>query len=206
MNKSLSKKILASVLAGAAVLTFAVTPYMPVSANEGTTQEQTMTVSKDGNPHRLGAKSNMFANRINQMVQDGKITSEQGTKLKNAMDEFRHKQENERKEFMKSLPDKTGISQDQLKEIFRGPNQHNMKGPQERLANLVKDGNVTQAEADAMNKFFTSHKVGSSDAPKSHEDAVKMMAEETGITSDRIEQIMNLMRPPMGPGPVIPRK
>ena len=203
MKKSLSKKILASVLAGSAVLTFAVAPYMPVSANDDTTTQPKMeTISKDG-PHRLGAKNTKFNERINQMVKNGKLTSEQATKLKNAMEEFKHQQQEARKDFMKSLPDKTGISQDTLKEIFRKPAHHD---GQSRLAALVKAGQVTQEESDALTKFFANHKPGAENAPKSHEEAVTMMTKETGISSDRLQEIMKMMRPPMGPGPVIPQR
>lgn len=201
-NKSLSKKVLASVLAGTAVLTFAVASYMPASANDDTAQVKTEAVSNN-RPHRLGAKMNPVNERVNQAVKDGKITSEQATKLKNAMDEFKQKQKAERKEFMKSLPDKTGISQATLKEIFKKPNK--FVNRQNRLATLVQNGQVTQQEADSLNKFFASHKPGSANAPKSHEEAMQQMTSETGISADRIKQIMKLMRPPMGPGPVMPK-
>ncbi len=201
-HTNLTKKVLASVLAGAALLTFAVTPYMPVSANDGATQEKTEAVAHDGHGfgHQRGDRG--LDQRLEKMVNDGKITSDQATSLKKAMAAFHKKQAAEQKEFMDSLPDKTGISHDTLKNIFQRPV---FQKRQNRLADLVKQGTVTQAEADSLQKFFSSHKPGSEGAPQSREEARAMMVKETGISSDRLDEIMKQMRPPMGPGPVIPQ-
>lgn len=68
------------------------------------------------------------SHRVQQLVKDGKITSDQAMKLNEEMQRFQRKQQKERKKFMKSLPDKTGIDKDTLKEIFTSPQRnHKMR-------------------------------------------------------------------------------
>jgi len=58
---------------------------------------------------------------IDTMVQEGKITRDQGAKLESAMQDFHQKEHAKWKSFMNQLPDKTGISKETLKELFHHP-------------------------------------------------------------------------------------
>ena len=102
---------------------------------------------------------------------------------------------------MKSLPDKTGISEATLREIMAPPRMLRGSGPQQRLQQLVKDGSITQSEATALEQSFKKHHPGQGQPPKApargqKPDRQKLeqeLSEETGISTDRLQEIMQLM-------------
>lgn len=78
-------------------------------------------------PHRIGMAGPGFhgtfdfSHRVQAMVRDGKITQDQAFKLYDEMDRFERRGHRDHKRFMRSLPDKTGISDATLKELFAPP-------------------------------------------------------------------------------------
>ena len=145
--------------------------------------------------------------RIDQMVQQGKITSDQADKLKTALKDFQEKQHKERQQFLKSLPDKTGISEETLRDVLVQPRFRRGPAPQARMQQLVKDGSITQNEATALETYFKNHHP-QRDGHKRGErpDFQKIQEEisnETGISTDRLQEIGKLMHPrgPQGEPP-----
>ena len=139
--------------------------------------------------------------RIDRMVQQGKITSEQANKLKKAIADFREKEAKDHQKFMKSLPNKTGISEETLREIMAPPRLRRGFGPQARLQQLVKDGSITQSEATALEQSFQKHHSRQGQPPKAPADGQKPdrqkleqeLSQETGISTTRLQEIMQLM-------------
>ena len=139
--------------------------------------------------------------RIDRMVQQGKITSEQANKLKKAIADFREKEAKDHQKFMKSLPNKTGISEETLREIMAPPRLRRGFGPQARLQQLVKDGSITQSEATALEQSFQKHHSRQGQPPKAPADGQRPdrqkleqeLSQETGISTTRLQEIMQLM-------------
>ena len=149
-------------------------------------------------PARPGTGQNA---RIDRMVQQGKITSEQADKLKKEIADFREKEAKDHQKFMKSLPDKTGISEATLREIMAPPRMLRGSGPQQRLQQLVKDGSITQSEATALEQSFRKHHPRQGQPPKAPADGQRPdrqkleqeLSQETGISTQRLQEIMQLM-------------
>lgn len=104
------RRTLAAVLAGTAAVMIGVAPFAIAQAADtadaaaGASTRPQMT--RQMPPMHPGIGQNA---RIDRMVQQGKITSEQADKLKKAIADFREKEAKGHQKFMKSLPDKTGI-------------------------------------------------------------------------------------------------
>lgn len=124
------KRILAVSLVGAAAAIMAAMPYGMASAADAETgpsvppprMERRMGPGPAVSPQAKLA----FSHRVQQMVRDGKLTSDQALKLNKEMQRFQKKQRKERRQFMESLSDRTGIDQDTLKEIFAPPQRNHM--------------------------------------------------------------------------------
>lgn len=119
------KKMVALSLVGAAAAIMAAVPYGMASAADAETgasmppprMERPMGPGLAVMPQQKLAVSH----RVQQMVRDGRITSDQAFKLNEEMKRFQRRQHKERRKFIESLPDRTGIDQDTLKEIFMPP-------------------------------------------------------------------------------------
>lgn len=78
-------------------------------------------------PHRIGMagpgfhSTFDFSHRVQAMVRDGKITQDQAFKLYDEMKRFERKGQRDHRRFMHKLPERTGISEDTLKELFAPP-------------------------------------------------------------------------------------
>lgn len=131
-NELLHKKMISAAVLGA-VVCIASAPYTMVSAQDAEAMLPMPPMEVQGPQPGFGPGHGKFAfsHRIQQMVRDGKITDDQATKLMDAMKKFHKRQMREHREFMDSLPDKTGISEDTLKEIFVRPQRPPMP-PQDR--------------------------------------------------------------------------
>lgn len=68
-----------------------------------------------------------FSHRLQDMVGSGKITKDQALKLQRELERFHERQQRNRERFIQNLPEKTGIAEDTLKELFQPPR----KGPQD---------------------------------------------------------------------------
>lgn len=136
------KKVTAVVLAGAAALTLGTAP-LAMAAEPAETAGSEARVQHHMPPMRPFQPD--F--RIKQMVKEGKITREQAEKLKKAMADFQEKQAKERQKFMKSLPDKTGISESTLRELMVPPRFHRGPGPQLQQGQQGTQEKVPQEEA-----------------------------------------------------------
>lgn len=109
-------------LAGAAVAIMAASPFMAQAYDGGpgmappshADRQLQQTYMKVGFSHRLQA-----------MVADGKITKDQALKLQRLMDKEQDRQRRDHRRFVESLPEKTGISEDTLKELFAPPQRPN---------------------------------------------------------------------------------
>lgn len=210
-TNGLKKKVLSGLLAGTAAVMLMASPYMPVSAYDTTTAQTQQAATEEGAPgphdgHQKGPQQAM-TERIATMVKNGKITQDQADKLEVSMKAFHEKQGQEMKAWRDNLPNETGISQDTLKEIFKRPHHQRMSPEQmkQRMAQLVQDGKVTQTEMDALQTYFQNHKPDKSQAQKGEKKDPKQMMQnissETGISTDRLQEIMHMMMPPKGPGP-----
>lgn len=115
VTTTLRKKIIALAFTGAAAMLITAVPNAQVSA-------------ADIRPPRPAAMQQAhylaYSHRLQDMVRDGKISEQQALKLNKAVKKFHAKQAQDRKRFMKSLPERTGISQDTLKELFAPPRGH----------------------------------------------------------------------------------
>ncbi len=124
------KRILAVSLVSAAAAIMAAMPYGIASAADAETGPSVppprMERRMGPGPAVMPQAKLAFSHRIQQMVRDGKLTSDQALKLNKEMQRFQKKQRKERRQFMESLPDKTGIDQDTLKEIFTPPQRDHM--------------------------------------------------------------------------------
>jgi polyhydroxyalkanoate synthesis regulator phasin len=196
------RRTLAAVLAGTAAVMIGVAPFAIAQAADtadaaaGASTRPKMT--RQMPPMHPGIGQNA---RIDRMVQQGKITSEQADKLKKAIADFREKEAKDHQKFMKSLPDKTGISEATLREIMAPPRMLRGSGPQQRLQQLVKDGSITQSEATALEQSFRKHHPRQGQLPKAPADRQRPdrqkleqeLSQETGISTQRLQEIMQLM-------------
>lgn len=119
------KKMVALSLVGAAAAIMAAVPYGIASAADAETGASmpppTMERPMGPGPAMMPQQKLAFSHRVQQMVRDGRITSDQAFKLNDEMKRFQRRQHKERQKFIESLPDRTGIDQDTLKEIFMPP-------------------------------------------------------------------------------------
>lgn len=109
-------------LAGAAVAIMAASPYAMAEAHDG---------GPGMTPQRLEQRQGQmiqrkmdFSRRLQAMVADGRVSRDQALKLQNLLSRHQKKQQEnarEQRRFMESLPDKTGISEDTLRELFAPP-------------------------------------------------------------------------------------
>lgn len=196
------RRTLAAVLAGTAAVMIGVAPFAIAQAADtadaaaGASTRPKMT--RQMPPMHPGIGQNA---RIDRMVEQGKITSEQANKLKKAIADFREKEAKDHQKFMKSLPDKTGISEATLREIMAPPRMLRGFGPQQRLQQLVKDGSITQSEATALEQSFQKHHPRQGQPPKAPADGQRPdrqkleqeLSQETGISTIRLQEIMQLM-------------
>jgi len=196
------RRTLAAVLAGTAAVMIGVVPFTIAQAADttdaaaGASTRPKMT--RQMPPIHPGIGQNA---RIDRMVQQGKITSEQANKLKKAIADFREKEAKDHQKFMKSLPNKTGISEETLREIMAPPRLRRGFGPQARLQQLVKDGSITQSEATALEQSFQKHHSRQGQPPKAPADGQRPdrqkleqeLSQETGISTTRLQEIMQLM-------------
>ena len=196
------RRTLAAVLAGTAAVMIGVAPFTIAQAADttdaaaGASTRPKMT--RQMPPIHPGIGQNA---RIDRMVQQGKITSEQANKLKKAIADFREKEAKDHQKFMKSLPNKTGISEETLREIMAPPRLRRGFGPQARLQQLVKDGSITQSEATALDQSFQKHYSRQGQPPKAPADGQRPdrqkleqeLSQETGISTTRLQEIMQLM-------------
>lgn len=196
------RRTLAAVLAGTAAVMIGVAPFTIAQAADttdaaaGASTRPKMT--RQMPPIHPGIGQNA---RIDRMVQQGKITSEQANKLKKAIADFREKEAKDHQKFMKSLPNKTGISEETLREIMAPPRLRRGFGPQARLQQLVKDGSITQSEATALEQSFQKHYSRQGQPPKAPADGQRPdrqkleqeLSQETGISTTRLQEIMQLM-------------
>lgn len=196
------RRTLAAVLAGTAAVMIGVAPFTIAQAADttdaaaGASTRPKMT--RQMPPIHPGIGQNA---RIDRMVQQGKITSEQANKLKKAIADFREKEAKDHQKFMKSLPNKTGISEETLREIMAPPRLRRGFGPQARLQQLVKDGSITQSEATALEQSFQKHHSRQGQPPKAPADGQRPdrqkleqeLSQETGISTTRLQEIMQLM-------------
>lgn len=208
--RSWKKSVLAAALAGTAAFMIGTAPFAVAQAAE-------TTDAAAGASTRVGTAAQMPPMRpfgpelrIKQMVQQGKITSEQAEKLKKAIADFHEKQEKDHQKFIKSLPSKTGISETTLQELMAPPRIHRGKGqgPQQRLQQLVKDGSVTEKEAAALEQAFKNHQpqagqLSMQGQRPDRQQMEKQLSEETGISTSRLQEIMKLLHPqrPQGDAP-----
>lgn len=196
------RRTLAAVLAGTAAVMIGVAPFTIAQAADttdaaaGASTRPKMT--RQMPPIHPGIGQNAC---IDRMVQQGKITSEQANKLKKAIADFREKEAKDHQKFMKSLPNKTGISEETLREIMAPPRLRRGFGPQARLQQLVKDGSITQSEATALEQRFQKHHSRQGQPPKAPADGQRPdrqkleqeLSQETGISTTRLQEIMQLM-------------
>ena len=196
------RRTLAAVLAGTAAVMIGVAPFTIAQAADttdaaaGASTRPKMT--RQMPPIHPGIGQNA---RIDRMVQQGKITSEQANKLKKAIADFREKEAKDHQKFMKRLPNKTGISEETLREIMTPPRLRRGFGPQARLQQLVKDGSITQSEATALEQSFQKHHSQQGQPPKAPADGQRPdrqkleqeLSQETGISTTRLQEIMQLM-------------
>lgn len=119
------KKMVALSLVGAAAAIMAAVPYGMASAADAETGASMpppkMERPMGPGPAMMPQQKLAFSHRVQQMVRDGRITSDQAFKLNDEMKRFQRRQHKERQKFIESLPDRTGIDQDTLKEIFMPP-------------------------------------------------------------------------------------
>lgn len=196
------RRTLAAVLAGTAAVMIGVAPFTIAQAADATDAAAGAStrpkMTRQMPPIHPGIGQNA---RIDRMVQQGKITSEQANKLKKAIADFREKEAKDHQKFMKSLPNKTGISEETLREIMAPPRLRRGFGPQARLQQLVKDGSITQSEATALEQRFQKHHSRQGQPPKAPADGQRPdrqkleqeLSQETGISTTRLQEIMQLM-------------
>ena len=119
------KKMVTLSLVGAAAAIMAAVPYGIASAADAETGASMpppkMERPMGPGPAMMPQQKLAFSHRVQQMVRDGRITSDQAFKLNDEMKRFQRRQHKERQKFIESLPDRTGIDQDTLKEIFMPP-------------------------------------------------------------------------------------
>lgn len=112
-------------LVGAAFAIMAASPYTLAHAYDGRPgprpaygdQQLRQTYQKVGFSHRLQA-----------MVADGKITKDQALRLQKLMAKEEDRQQRSHRRFVESLPEKTGISEDTLRELFAPPRNDRRHG------------------------------------------------------------------------------
>lgn len=193
------RRTLAAVLAGTAAVMIGVAPAQAADTTDAAAGASTRPkMTRQMPPIHPGIGQNA---RIDRMVQQGKITSEQANKLKKAIADFREKEAKDHQKFMKSLPNKTGISEETLREIMAPPRLRRGFGPQARLQQLVKDGSITQSEATALEQSFQKHHSRQGQPPKAPADGQRPdrqkleqeLSLETGISTTRLQEIMQLM-------------
>lgn len=197
--QNIERKFSAALLAGAAVAVLAAVPFTSSFAAD---------TDNPPAPPMMGAPRENMAHQadkdkhIDDMVTAGKLTSEQGEKLKAALKEFSAKQRSERKAFFDSLPNKTGISESTLKEVFRPRHGRGHDNPKAAMDKLVEQGKITQQEAEALNAFFTKRAENMSARTdtddRNRPDPQQFLADmsaSTGISSERLNEIRELMRP-----------
>lgn len=119
------KKMVTLSLVGAAAAIMAAVPYGIASAADAETGASMpppkMERPMGPGPAMMPQQKLAVSHRVQQMVRDGRITSDQAFKLNDEMKRFQRRQHKERQKFIESLPDRTGIDQDTLKEIFMPP-------------------------------------------------------------------------------------
>lgn len=110
-------------LAGAAVAIMAASPYALAQAYDGGPGMPPPQRLEQRQGHMIQQKMD-FSRRLQAMVADGRVTRDQALKLQNLLRrQQKRQQENarEQRRFMESLPDKTGISADTLRELLMPP-------------------------------------------------------------------------------------
>lgn len=110
-------------LAGAAFAIMAASPVAvshAYDAETGATRRPPQRVEQWNDLGQVAMKVR-FSHRLQAMVADGKITKDQAFKLQNELDRFHERQQKDRQRFMDKLPEKTGISEDTLQELFAPP-------------------------------------------------------------------------------------
>lgn len=114
------KKLASFALVGATAAVMTVMPNSQASAAD-------MRPGPPPPPHRIGMagpgfhSTFDFSHRVQAMVRDGKITQDQAFKLYDEMKRFERKGQRDHRRFMHKLPERTGISEDTLKELFAPP-------------------------------------------------------------------------------------
>ncbi len=124
------KKLVAASLVGAAAAIVAAVPYGMASAADAETGASMppprMERRMGPGPVVMQQPKLAVSHRVQQMVRDGRITADQAFKLNEEIKRFQNKQRKEQRKFITSLPDKIGIDQDTLKEIFAPPQRRHM--------------------------------------------------------------------------------
>ncbi|MBS5581280.1 MAG: hypothetical protein KHX20_01640 [Megasphaera sp.] len=191
------KYVAGALLMGTATVLFSLSSVLPVEAADATSGASTMPPQRQEDP--MAGRVNPIDHNIDTLVQEGKITQDQATKLKKACQDFQKKEQKDHQAFEKSLPSKTGIDESTLKEIFKRPQRRgNHRNPQAQLNSLVAQGKVTQEEATTLDTYFKSHRPDKESTETRAErpdtdSMISQMSEETGISKDRLQEIGTLM-------------
>jgi polyhydroxyalkanoate synthesis regulator phasin len=177
----------------------------------GISQDTLKTIFRPQHKHMMDPQQ--MKQRMDQLVKDGKVTQDEATALENFHKTHKPdgKKDGEKlthEQRLQQVSEATGISTDRLQEIghMMMPPMRDGQGPKAKMDQLVKDGKITQDEATALENFHKTHKPDmKKDGDKmTHEQRLQQMSEATGISTDRLQEIMTMMRPPMGPGPAVP--
>ncbi|MCI1821265.1 MAG: hypothetical protein LKI76_08920 [Megasphaera sp.] len=200
IEKNLKQKIMAGMLASAAVAIVMALPYISVSANNSVAAPMADTDRVSQGQYRMGFDHcDSLHERIATMVTEEKITQDQADKLENIIQEHTNQLIKKRDVWIQHLPDETGISEQTIKEIFSRPDYYSVSQQiQDRMTGLVQEGQITQAEADSMQHFFMNHRSGWNRQNGEHPDLRNMLqqtAEETGISAERLKEIYFMMMP-----------
>ncbi len=116
----LEKNMHALSISGAAFAIIAASPVAvshAYDAETGATRRPPQRVEQRSDLGQVAMKVR-FSHHLQAMVADGKITKDQAFKLQNELDRFHERQQKDRQRFMDRLPEKTGISEDTLQELF----------------------------------------------------------------------------------------
>jgi polyhydroxyalkanoate synthesis regulator phasin len=204
-DTSLRRKLAAITLTGAAAAMLIVAPYAFSFAADSSVPDSTTSASQQ--MRKMPPPQGNLKNRIQQYVNDGKITNEQADKLQAALKDQHNTEQKNHEKFMKNLPGKTGISENTLKDIltFQGGPRHHQGQRGQQMQQLVQNGKITQAEATSLQTYFKNHhpkgpaqgqeKMSGEQQRKSPDEMCQDVANGTGISQSRVKEIMELMRP-----------
>lgn len=191
------KYVAGALLMGTATVLVSLSSVLPVEAADAAAGASMMPTQRQ--ERSLEGRKNPIDHKIDRFVQEGKLTQEQATKLKKECQDFQKKEQRNHQTFEKNLPSKTGIDENTLKELFKRPKRWSYhKNPQEKMNSLVAQGKITQEEATALERFFKNHRPTKEDFQKraerpDREGMLSLMAEETGISKERLQEIGTLM-------------